>query len=145
MGRVSNVDGESFQLQPEAFLKGPVSGDAIRFSGKDAQCPTLEVNADERFLVYMAKADEPTWPLINQAYEFRNGKAYREGEQERLEIEVISDIRAITGQYAVPAASESEGAGINWEDTVLPLGVVLLIIFGIGLVLMRVWHRIDPS
>jgi hypothetical protein len=68
-----------------------------------------------------------------------------EGAEPRSEVEVVSSIRAITGQYAVPAATEAEGAGIDWGNTVLPLGLVLLVIFGIGLVLMRVWHRIDPS
>jgi hypothetical protein len=145
VGRVAQASGDSFELQPEAFLKGPVSGEAIRFSGRDEQCPTAEVESGDRVLVYVGKADQLSWPLINQVYEFRDGRAKREGEMERLEIEVISDIRQITGQYAVPAVDDDEGAGINWGDTVLPLGALLVVVFLIGLVLMRIWHRIDPS
>ncbi len=51
----------------------------------------------------------------------------------------------MTAQYGVTAVDKDEGAGINWSDTVLPLCVVLVVVFGIGLVMMRVWHRIDPS
>jgi hypothetical protein len=145
VGRVTEVGADSFSIQPEAFLKGPVSGEALRFSGRDAQCPTAEVAAEDRVLVYVGKADELSWPLINQVYEFREGRAYREGEMERLEIQVISDIRRITGQYGVPAIDDDEGAGINWGDTLLPLGALLVVVFVIGLVLMRIWHRIDPS
>lgn len=145
IGRVASVSEDSFELQPEAFLKGPSSGETMRFSGRDAQCPTAELEAEDRVLIYVGKADSLAWPLINQVYEFRDGRANREGEMERLEIEVVSDIRAITGQYAVPAVTDDEGAGIDWGNTLLPLGAVLVIIFAIGLVLMRVWHRIDPS
>jgi hypothetical protein len=58
---------------------------------------------------------------------------------------VVAAIRAITGQYAVPAGSKDEGAGIDWKSTVLPVGAALLAVFAIGLVLMRQWHKIDPS
>lgn len=145
VGRVTDVGSDSFELHPEAFLKGPSSGEAIRFSGRDEQCPTAEVDSGDRILVYVGRADQLSWPLVNQVYEFRDGRAYREGEMERLEIEVISDIRKITEQYAVPAVDSDEGAGINWGDTLLPLGALLVVVFIIGLVLMRIWHRIDPS
>ena len=145
IGTVGAVSADSFELQPEAFLKGPSSGETMRFSGPNELCPAAEFEPDDRVLIYVLKADGLTWPLINQVYELRNGRANREGEMERLELEVVSDIRAITGQYAVPAVSDDEGAGIDWGNTLLPLGAVLVIIFGIGLVLMRIWHRIDPS
>jgi hypothetical protein len=45
----------------------------------------------------------------------------------------------------VPAANQSEGASLDWVRVVLPTTIVVLIVFGIGLVLMRTWHRIDPS
>ncbi len=80
IGRVASVEGDAFELEPEAFLKGPVSGETMRFSGRDAQCPTAEVREDERLLIYVGKADALTWPLINQVYEFRDGRANREGE-----------------------------------------------------------------
>jgi hypothetical protein len=145
IGRVESAGDDSFELKPEAFLKGPSSGENLRFSNKDEQCPTAELEADDRVLIYVIKADSLSWPLINQVYEFRDGRANRAGEMERLEIEVVSDIRGVTGQYAVPAVSDDEGAGINWGDTLVPLGALLVVVFAIGLVLMRIWHRIDPS
>jgi hypothetical protein len=57
----------------------------------------------------------------------------------------VSLVRGITEQYAVPAASAGDGAGIDWWKTVLPVGVATLALFGVGLYLMRIWHRIDPS
>ena len=61
------------------------------------------------------------------------------------EAELVSRIRALTNQYTVPAAAESESAGIDWGRTVVPVGFAVLALFGVGLVLMRIWHRIDPS
>ena len=53
--------------------------------------------------------------------------------------------KADTGLYAGPAAPEVEGAGIDWGNTWLPMGLGLLIVFGIGHGLRRVWPRIDPA
>jgi hypothetical protein len=53
--------------------------------------------------------------------------------------------QAKTDQVVVPAASEDEEQGIEWRSTVLPIAVALGVIFVIGLFLMRIWHRIDPS
>jgi len=43
------------------------------------------------------------------------------------------------------AAIGEEGAAIDWIGTVLPVSAALLVVFAIGLLLMRTWHRIDPS
>ena len=141
-------DGSVLVLRPEAFLKGPTSADEVRLgspSQPDDLCPRAKVSVGDRVLVYIFQAGELRYPLINQLYLLRDGQAVMDGQEPRSEVEVVSSIRAITGQYAVPAATQDEGAGIDWGNTVIPLGVVLLVIFGIGLVLMRVWHRIDPS
>jgi hypothetical protein len=146
IGQATSSSPTLLVLKPEAFLKGPASADEIRFAGEEsALCPQANIAEGERVLIYMFDAEAPAYPLINQAYVLRDGRAFMEGAEPRSEVEVVSSIRAITGQYAVPAATEAEGAGIDWGNTVLPLGLVLLVIFGIGLVLMRVWHRIDPS
>lgn len=145
IGTVNSVSGDAFVLEPEAFLKGPLSAEPMRFTGEDDLCPTLQVREGDRVLLYVADAARLQWPFMNMGYVLRDGKAFREGEPERTEVEVVSAIRALTNQYAVPAASEDEGAGIDWGGTILPLGGVLLVLFAIGLVLMRVWHRIDPS
>lgn len=154
IGKVTSADSETLVLRPEAFLKGPVSAEPVTLRAGlpgspgvpiVGDCPRPQVSEGDRLLVYLYDAEQPRYPYINQAYLLTDGRAHMEGDRERTEIEVVSAIRGMTGQYAVPATAESEGAGINWKQTVIPLGVVMLILFGIGLVLMRVWHRIDPS
>ena len=146
IGEAVSADPSLLVLRPEAFLKGPVSADDISLDGDpNGMCPQAAIGAGERVLVYIAHASDPTYPLMNEAYVLKDGYAYMEGADPLPEVEVVSSIRAVTGQYAVPAATEEEGAGIDWGNTLLPMGLVLLIVFGIGLVLMRVWHRIDPS
>ena len=87
------------------------------------------------------------WPAAGRTFQLEEGRALRyDGEQLNLtEGEFVQDIRDLTGQYAVPAATDSEGEGIEWGGTVAPVAGVLLVVFAIGLVLMRIWHRIDPS
>lgn len=145
IGAVASAAGDTLVFEPEAFLKGPVSTEPLRFSARRSECPVANLHEGDRALLYVADAADPGWPLANMAYVLRDGKASREGEPSRTETEVVNAVRAITGQYAVPAASADEGAGIDWGSTVLPLGAALLVVFAIGLVLMRVWHRIDPS
>ncbi len=132
-------------LRPEAFLKGPVSGEDVRFEGQLFSCTQSNVVEGDRALVFVYDASHPTVPLITDVYILREGRAQRGDEPPISEVQLVNEIRTITEQYAVPAASESEGAGIDWQTTVLPLGAALAIVFVIGLALMRVWHRIDPS
>jgi len=151
VGTVVRADETALVLKPEAFLKGPVSQEDLRFTkalpgGEGANgCPTALLATGQRALVYVFDASSGQWPLVNQVYVLDQGRARMEGDKERTEAEVVNAIRGVTGQYAVPAATSDEGAGINWKSTVLPVGIALAIIFAIGLVLMRTWHRIDPS
>jgi disulfide bond formation protein DsbB len=49
-------------------------------------------------------------------------------------------------QQAEPAGSADEDqATVNWMGVLIPLIVVLVIIFAVGLFLMRIWHWIDPT
>jgi hypothetical protein len=156
IGEVTRADSEALVLRPEAFLKGPVSSEPVTLPVpgggvhatavvQGAECPRVDVAEGQRLLVYVSDADDPHYPYVNEAYVLQDGHARMDGSPELTEVEVVAQIRAITGQYAVPAASEGEGAGIDWGNTVLPLGIALGIVFVIGLLLMRVWHRIDPS
>jgi hypothetical protein len=132
-------------VRPEAFLKGPASGEDIRFEGEYFGCPLSAAVDGDRALIFVDDASQPTVPLVTDVYVLREGRAQRGETDSVSEVQLVNEIRAITEQYAVPAASESEGAGIDWQTTVLPLGAALAIVFVIGLALMRVWHRIDPS
>ena len=145
LGTVESSDGSTLVLRPEAFLKGPVSSDPLRFSGpENSTCTPAPLAAGDRALIYVFDAKDPHFPQLTEAYVLKDGHAIM-GDQTKTEVEVVSAIRTVTGQYAVPAVSEGESAGINWKQTVVPLGAVIAVLFAIGLVLMRVWHRIDPS
>jgi hypothetical protein len=151
LGTVVSADDTALVLKPEVFLKGPVSQDNLRFTKSlpggqgSVGCPTALLAAGQRAVVYVFDASSGEWPLTNQVYVLDQGRARMEGDKDRTEAEVVNAIRAVTGQYAVPASNQGEGAGIDWKSTILPLGIALAIIFAIGLVLMRLWHRIDPS
>lgn len=156
IGQVTRADADVLVLEPEAFLKGPASSEPVTLrapadgvhatlEAQGAECPRVRPELGSRLLVYIPDADAPHFPYINEAYVLEDGHARMEGVRELTEVEVVAAIREITGQYAVPAATQDEGAGIDWGNTVVPLGIALGIIFVIGLLLMRVWHRIDPS
>ncbi len=102
-----------------------------------------------RALLFLSVIDgRPEWPGASQVFDLRDGLAIQQedhGFGEDAEFARVNSVRAITGQYVVPASNAAEGAGIDWGSTVLPIGAVLAVVFGIGLVLMRTWHRIDPS
>ena len=138
-------------LEPEAILKGSVPSTNVEVPVPEGDAPCdLAVLADgTRALLFLSLIEgRPEWPGASQVFDFRDGLAV---QQEDLGFGIgpavarVNSVRSITGQYVVPAADASEGAGIDWASTILPLGAALLIIFGIGLVLMRIWHRIDPS
>jgi hypothetical protein len=139
------------EIDPEAFLKGTVSPEAIRFTygpGERTACLPAALPIGARVLAFVAVGGGVVhWPAGSAVFVLEDGVALRvDGNLPPLtETELIERVRAVTGQFAVPPAAHEEGAGIDWTGTVLPVTVVLLVIFGIGLALMRIWHRIDPS
>jgi len=144
IGTVAAAGEGTATLQPEVFLKGPASAEPIHFSGTTDECPVAPLTSGARALIYIPDASHPRVPTMYEAWILTDGRASMDGA-EQSEADLVAAIRSVTGQYAVPVASRSEGAGIDWGHTVVPLGAALAIVFGIGLVLMRVWHRIDPS
>ncbi|GIW12657.1 MAG: hypothetical protein KatS3mg062_0096 [Tepidiforma sp.] len=138
------------ELQPEAFLKGTVSREVIRFSpaALPEGCSPAKLEDADRVLVFLTtQGSLPAQPAATAAFVLRDGLAVRAdgGGQALPEVQLVERIRALTGQEAVPPEAGEQGAGIELRETILPVGVLLLAVFGIGLVLMRVWHRIDPS
>lgn len=138
-------------LEPEAILKGSVPSTNVEVPVPEGDAPCdLAVLADgTRAILFLSVIEgRPEWPGASQVFDLRDGFAVQQedlGFGSGPEVARVNSVRSITGQYVVPAADASEGAGIDWTSTILPLGAALLIIFGIGLVLMRIWHRIDPS
>lgn len=138
-------------LEPQVFLKGAASSQPLRFtrSGPLHPCQHAEWMVGQRVLVFVLGDEEPfAWPGAEAALALADGhaKSFNPADaNDYLESDLVTTIRSITNQYAVPAASSAEGAGIDWGKTVLPLSAALGAVFIIGLFLMRIWHRIDPS
>jgi hypothetical protein len=140
---------QAVALRPEAFLKGPAVAGDIQLSaeaGATSPCMLASLHPGQRVLVILGGggAAPIQWPGAAQVWVLQGGQALSGAGDSRTETELIGQIRLLTGQYAVPADS-SGGVGITWKGTILPLGGALVVIFVLGLVLMRTWHRIDPS
>ena len=146
---VTSASAGNATLQPEAFLKGAATADPIILRNPDPanDCMAPDFVAGERVLAIIPPAPAAgRWPLAAGVYRLSDGQAVNRGGLPQVpEPELINEIRQQTNEYAVPARTNSEGAGINLVTTVLPVGGALLFIFGIGLYLMKIWHRIDPS
>ncbi|MGI8927321.1 MAG: hypothetical protein ACR2HN_11865 [Tepidiformaceae bacterium] len=143
---VSSVDRSLLVLTPEAYLKGAAKRQVrIDHNPNYANSCMYEFRVGQRVLVFLQGSPlGPSWPYSNAVLTLQDGLVSYAG-LDAPEDEIVARIRGITGQYAVPAASNDEGASIDWRTTVLPVTAALLLIFGIGLLLMRTWHRIDPS
>ncbi|MGH2607697.1 MAG: hypothetical protein ACRDHF_01295 [Tepidiformaceae bacterium] len=144
VGRVEAGEApDTVNLAPEAFLKGPASSQPLTLRPGWSGC--IAALAPGSRLVVFLREDE-TWPGAGDIYALEEGRAITlVGTDVGAEDEFLGRVRDITEQFAVPAANESEGEGIEWATTVLPIAVALGIVFVIGLFLMRIWHRIDPS
>ena len=137
-------------ILPEFWLKGAASAGAIPLAAGDGRgCPLAPPPpAGTRALAALRR--EGTGyapPLASALFVIADGVAVNGASPpERLpEAELVARIRAVTGQYAVPAAAPAEGASLDWVRVVAPVAGAILAIFAISLVLMRVWHRIDPT
>ena len=156
IGTVTTVDSESADLKPEAFLKGPTSAAQLVIGGPVIiGCYRVALHSGDRVLLTLS-SDKGVlgWPLADGvgSYLLQDGRAVslntfnkQTAANAPTEAAVVDHIRGITGQYAIPATSNSQGASLDWLKVVLPVALVTLAIFGIGLYLMKIWHRIDPT
>jgi hypothetical protein len=129
-------------IEPEAFLKGSATDGSVNPS--NLGCGPAGVQEGDRLLLFLTVQDGVPDGVSN--FRLADGRVFgNRGEIALSESELVAGLRDLTGQYLVPAHSEGEGEGIEWTTTVLPIAVALGIVFVIGLFLMRIWHRIDPS
>lgn len=142
---VGGLQSGSVALRPEAFLKGAVqSSDLPLTADPGGDCAPATLAAGTRVVAILGAASrELRWPGVTQVWTLEGGQA-ENAFTRQPEADLIGRLRAITGQYAVPAEG-SGGASITWKGTIFPLGGALVLIFVLGLVLMRTWHRIDPT
>ena len=139
-------------VTPEAFLKGNPSASAIRFeTAVPDPCsdPAVATGRGARVLLLAAgEGGRVAWPGPRSIYALADGQALSKNKGDRApiaEADLIARIRGQTNQYSVPAASQDDGSGVDWVRTVLPVGGAVLGLLLVSLLLMRVWHRIDPS
>lgn len=155
LGVVSGPDdradgGRVFGVRPEAFLKGTATAgtQAFALAPADADCPVADVSDGDRVLIFALGSSPFAWPHPDAVF-IEHPEGWRSANPSVSasygERQLLDRVRAVTEQFAVPAMDDGEGAGIDWMKTVLPIGGVLLGLMAVGLVLMRIWHRIDPS
>jgi len=151
---VAPAAGEGARVRPEAFLKGPARAqDLVLLPPQETpNCPPAELATGSRVLLLLLATDKGiAWPAPSQVFLLEDGMARHMAPadedplEDRSEDQLVSLIRGQTEQYAVPAESRSEGAGIDWWSTIVPVGVASLGLLAVGFYLMRIWHRIDPS
>jgi hypothetical protein len=156
LGTVEKVTGttadptQAATLHPEAYLKGPTNASdiEIRRSTVVMPCEFAPLNEGDRVIVLLQGAEPFPWPAADAAYLLANGSATSTNPADTrtmTESQLVTKLRGLTNQVTVPATSNSEGASIDWIGTVVPVTVALLLVFGIGLYLMSIWHRIDPT
>lgn len=138
---VERAEAGSVTVRPEAYFKGPAEAADIvllRPDG-DLRCGLAELSDGDRMILFLvSRSGTLAWPGEKAALVIGGTSASDE------ESELVGEIRGVTGQFAIPADGEG-GASLDFGSAVLPVGAGLLVLFAIGLVLMRIWHRIDPS
>lgn len=148
VGEVVDLGGAP-AIQPEAYLKGSALAQPLRFSTAPSECERAELPPEGARVVVGLRRDGRTfqWPVPAALFVVEGGIATNGGDApvSLPEDELVSRIREVSGQYAVLAADESEGASIDWLRVVLPVTLAAILILAIALVLLRIWHRIEPE
>ncbi len=138
--------GETPTIEPEAYLKGSAITQALVLANAPSECAEANLPlSGARVVVALRQAVGGfQWPVPAALFVVEGGIATN-GADPPLSLpedELISHIREVSGQYAVPA---SESSSIDWLRVVLPVVLAAIVILGIGLVLLRIWHRIEPE
>jgi hypothetical protein len=155
VGTVTDVAAaDTVAIDPELFLKGAAQSGDIRLTYPDPApdpklgCTLASFTRGDRVLVFLGElGGSLDWPGTADVFVLRQGTAQQAGTTGPgiPEQTLVDDVRALTNTYAVPAAKNEDGAGINWEATIVPTALTLGGLLLVGLFLMRIWHRIDPS
>ena len=136
-------------IVPEAYLKGPAIAEALPLSGRPTECERAVLPSEgARVLAALRREGGGfQWPVPAAFFVIEDGVAANSGDNpvSLPEDDLVTRIREISGQYAVLAMDESEGASIDWLRVVLPVTLAAIVILAIALVLLRIWHRIDPE
>lgn len=136
-------------IAPEAYLKGPAIAEALPLSDRPTECDraVLPVEGSRVLAALRREGGGFQWPVPAALFVVEDGVATNGGDNPASlsEDDLVTRIREVSGQYAVLATDASEGASIDWLRVVLPVTIAAIVILAIALVLLRIWHRIDPE
>jgi len=126
--------GAGVVIVPEYYLKGAAVSGPLALE-RDGRCPEAELEAGTRVLAGLVRAPGGfRWPSPDAVRLLP--------DDERAEELLIAPLRAATGQQAYPPAG---AAGFDWMGVGIPVIGALVGLMAVGLYLMRLWHRIDPT
>ncbi|MBH77231.1 MAG: hypothetical protein CL897_03255 [Dehalococcoidia bacterium] len=142
-------EGSMRVIQPEVYLRGSAVAGPLGLIDQPSICIPAEPPPDGgRVIVGLRRVEGGfQWPVSHALFVVEDGFARAGGDQgvSLTEEELVSRIREVSGQYAVVATHASQGASINWVGVILPVGLSAIVILSIALVLLRIWHRIEPE
>ena len=138
--------GETPAVDPEVYLRGSAVTQMLRLVDAPSECAKADLPPSGARVVVALRQEVGgfQWPVPAALFVVEGGVATNGDDPPSSlpEDELISRIREVSGQYAVPA---SESGSIDWLRVVLPVVLAAIVILGIGLVLLRIWHRIEPE
>jgi hypothetical protein len=149
-GVAPGTGADNVVLTPETYFKGAAEGRPFVLERGDAagDCPPATLLPGTRVLLFLESVENRlAWPDSTRAFVLEGGAASNAATPSWVaqERELSERIQDLTGQASVPVQSAGEGRQIDWWGTVVPVGSALVVVFAVGLLLMRTWHRIDPS
>tara|TARA_B110000263_G_C15305496_1_gene510158 strand:- start:2111 stop:2671 length:561 start_codon:yes stop_codon:yes gene_type:complete len=148
VGNFLETTPESVELNVEAYLKGPPNVHILVPVLSNDHC-AAELHAGARMLVALKGLPGVNilWPSYGSVFFLENGSVFNEDGLNIgvAEADLIKDVRAVTGQFAVPANSLNDAASLDLVSVIIPVLIVAVCILGIGLILQRIWQRIDPE
>ncbi len=147
VGEVATVVGTP-AIEPEVYLKGSAVTGALALDDT-SECEGADLPAAGTRVVVALRREAGAfqWPVPAALFVVEGGTATNGADPpvSLTEDDLVSRIRQVSGQYAVLATDPSEGASVNWLGVVLPVALAAALILGIALVLLRIWHRIEPE
>ncbi len=148
VGNVRESSPMQVELHVAAYLKGPPNVQVLRALYTDGHCEA-ELSVGDNVIAALTgfPGGKILWPSKGSVLFLENGHVFSDGGQSLgiTEANLIEDIRAVTGQYAIPANSLNEGASLNIRSVIIPVLIAAVCILGIGLFLQRIWQKIDPE
>ncbi len=136
-------------IAAELYLKGSAVRPILVLLDHASGCARAELPPEGARVLAALRLESGgyQWPVPAALFVFADGRAVNGGAApvSLPEDDLIARIRGVSGQYVVLATDASGGVSINWLGVVLPVTLAAALILGVALVLLRIWHRIEPE